>query len=146
MEPNVERGRADEDGDHHWLRRQGQEGRDGERARQREANGEEAPAAVGDAPEERVDDDLEKACREEHGCDLKRRPARIVQRQRRQDDEHPEEEGGQRVQPQAAHEAAIAERSREPVRRERLAGGRASKQREHSEHQLQRRRAPRTRS
>ena len=99
-----------------------EEQRDDERRAERDANGEEATRAVRVAPEERIQDDLEQPGSKEDGSDRERPPAGVVERERRQDDEEPEQHRRERVQPQAAEEAYVAERPSQARERHRLPG------------------------
>ncbi len=69
---------------------------------------EQAAAAIREATEERVDDDLDEAGAEEDGADRERRPAGVVERERREDGERPEE------QSRAACSATGRRRSADP--------------------------------
>ena len=108
--PEGDRGRGDSTAIERGGRRDGERGGYDGRAGEREADRKQSAAPVGEAAEQRVEHDLDEAGGEEHGADRERRPARVVERERGEDGERPEEQGRQRVQPEAADEAAVRER------------------------------------
>ena len=83
--------------------------RDGDRGGESDADGEEAAVAVGEAAEQRIDGRLEQAGGEEDGADRDRAPACGVEPERDEQRQEAEEEGGERVEPQPADEAAVPE-------------------------------------
>ena len=69
--------------------------------------GMEAAGPIREASEDRIQYDLDQARPEEDRSDRERAPAGVVEGERGQDDEQPEEHRGEHVQPETADEPLV---------------------------------------